>query len=281
MTAPPEQLSLPVLDATTVECPHGAECPGCPLLSLSYGAQLGEKQGHVAAAMGRFRELERATVSPIVPASPITGYRSRAKLVANGPLLGLYARGTHRLVDIPGCRVLDPALARVADGLRRHLPRDVTLRAVDLQRATGGVFVTLVVPDRTEEERVRVAAAELVRDVPGVSGVAVSYRDERSHQVLGRSPVVLLGKARERVRVLGDDTPFHYVAPGGFTQAHRGQQRALLESVLSAVAAHFGARAPAVLDLYSGAGALALALAARGARVTAVEAYEPAAALAR
>jgi 23S rRNA (uracil1939-C5)-methyltransferase len=282
VTAPtPEQLTLPAVDDTVVVCPHGVECPGCPLLSLPYGDQLVAKHARVVSAIRRFRELEQARVLDVVPADPIVSYRSRAKLVATGPLLGLYARGTHRVVDIPGCRVLDPALSRVAAALRRHVPKDVTLRAVDLQRAAEGVFVTLVVPDRTDEVRVREAAEELRKDAPDIVGVAVSYRDERSHQLLGRAPVVLLGSAREKVRVLGDDGPFHFVAPGGFTQAHRGQQRALVAAVLSAIDAHFGDRAPSVLDLYSGAGALALALAARGAQVVAVESYEPAAALAR
>ena len=277
----PEQLSLPVPGSEVVECPHGAECPGCPLLSLSYAAQLAAKRERVTSAIQRFRELERGAVHDIVPANPIVKYRSRAKLVVNGPLLGLYARGTHRVVDLPECRVLEPALATVAAGIRHHVPEGVTLRAVDLQLAGDGVFVTLVVPDRTDEARVRDAAQRISRDVAGVACVAVSYRDERSHQVLGRSPVVLLGKAREQVRVLGDAGPYHYVAPGGFTQAHRGQQRAILDAVVSSIEAHFGDRAPAVLDLYSGAGALALALASRGAHVTAVESYEPAAALAR
>jgi 23S rRNA (uracil1939-C5)-methyltransferase len=277
----PEQLTLPVVDDTVVECPHGTECPGCPLLSLPYRAQLDAKEERVRGATVRFRELERVPVAHAVAAEPIVGYRSRAKLVASGPLLGLYARGTHRVVDIPGCRVLDPALSRVAAGIRRHMPADVTLRAVDLQRASDGVFVTLVVPDRTDEALVRAAGAELAKAVPDVAGVAVSYRDERSHQVLGRAPVSLVGSTREKVRVLGEHGPFHYVAPGGFAQAHRGQQRALIEAVLAAIESHFGDRAPSVLDLYSGAGALALALAARGAQVVAVESYEPAAALAR
>jgi 23S rRNA (uracil1939-C5)-methyltransferase len=277
----PEKPNLPVASDAVVECPHGHECPGCPLLPLPYGAQLAAKHERVATAIRRFPELAKATIADIAAADPIVSYRTRAKLVASGPLLGLYARGTHRVVDIAQCRVQDPVLFRVATGLRRHLPREVTLRAVDLQRATDGVFVTLVVPDRTDEAMVREAAERVARDVPGIAGVAVSYRDERSHQVLGRAPVRLLGVAREKVRVLGDGTPFHFVAPGGFTQAHRVQQRAMIERVLAEVASRFHQRGPKVLDLYSGAGALALSLAARGAHVVAVESYAPAAALAR
>jgi len=282
MTAPvPDPSNVSVASDVVVHCPHVAECPGCPMLPLSYRAQLAAKQERVVVAVRRFSELARAPIAGIAAADPAVSYRTRAKLVANGPLLGLYARGTHRVVDIPECRVLDPALSSVAAGLRRHLPHDIALRAVDLQRATEGVFVTLVVPDRTDESLVREAAQQVARDVAGVVGVAVSYRDERSHQVLGRAPVPLVGSAREKVRVLGEDAPFHYVAPGGFAQAHRGQQRAMIERVLAEVSSRFGDRRPTLLDLYSGAGALALSLAAQGARVVAVESYAPAAALAR
>jgi 23S rRNA (uracil1939-C5)-methyltransferase len=267
---------------TVVTCPHGTECPGCPLLALSYGEQLAVKHARVVEAFAGFAELCRAPISAVVPADPIVGYRSRAKLVASGPLLGLYAKGTHRVVDIPHCRVEDGEVARVAEALRRRAPEDVALRAVDLQRAGDRVFLTLVVPDHTDEARANAEARRALDAIPELAGIAVSYRDERSHQVLGRPPVIVAGKERAPVRVLGESGPFHFVAPGGFAQAHRGQQRRLLEAVLAAVAARFPSLAEVrVLDLFSGAGALALALAARGARVVAVESYAPAAALAR
>jgi 23S rRNA (uracil1939-C5)-methyltransferase len=270
------------LATVIVTCPHGAECPGCPLLALPYEEQLIAKRERVKTAMGRFVELARTEILGVVPADPIVGYRSRAKLVVAGPLIGLYVRGTHRVVDIPECRVLDPELSRAAEGLRRHMPAGVTLRAVDLRRATHGVLATLVVPDRTDEGRVREAAEAIAKAVPEITGIAASFRDERSHQVLGRAPTPLMGIQREKVHALGAGGPFHFVAAGSFTQAHTGQQRRLLEGIIAAIETELGASGqPTVLDLYSGVGALALSLAARGARVVAVESYEPAAALAQ
>jgi 23S rRNA (uracil1939-C5)-methyltransferase len=267
---------------TVVTCPHGAECPGCPLLALPYGEQLAVKRERIAAAFAGFPELSASPIAAVVAADPIVGYRSRAKLAAAGPLLGLYARGTHRVVDIPECRVEDPLVAKVADAIRRRGPEGVALRAVDLQRAGERVFVTLVVPDHTAETAATEAAERLLAEVPDVAGVAVSFRDDRSHQVLGRPPVVVAGEARRAVRALGDAEPFHYVAPGGFAQAHRVQQRKLLDRVVASITGRFSVLSGVrVLDLFSGAGALALALGARGARVVAVESYAPSAALAR
>jgi 23S rRNA (uracil1939-C5)-methyltransferase len=265
-----------------VVCPHGAECPGCPLLALPYREQLVAKHERLKTAIARFGELAGTKITDVVPAEPIVGYRTRAKLVAHGSLLGLFARGTHRVVDIPECRVLDPELSRVAEGIRRHSQLGAALSAVDLKRTTTGVLATLVVPERTDEARVREAAQTLAETVPELTGISVSYRDERSHQLLGRPPVPLMGAQREKVHALGADAPFHFVAAGSFVQAHRGQQRKLLEKVISTIERELGAgRQPSVFELYSGSGALSLSLAARGARVVAVESYEPAATLAR
>src|SRR5947207_11592397 len=114
----------PVDPSTVVTCPHGAECPGCPLLALPYGEQLAVKRERVAAALADFPELSASPVAAVVAADPIVGYRSRAKLVAAGPLLGLYARGTHRVVDIPECRVEDPLVAKAGRARRRPPPAD-------------------------------------------------------------------------------------------------------------------------------------------------------------
>jgi 23S rRNA (uracil1939-C5)-methyltransferase len=248
---------------------------------MSYGDQLAAKRERVRGVVHCFSELKSCAVAEPVPADPIVGYRSRAKLAVDGARVGLFTRGSHSVVDIPECRVLDPAILVVANALRAALPLEVPVRALDLQRAPGGVLATLVVPDGTDEPAVRRAAAVVQQSTPGLAGVAASRRDERSHQVLGGAPSSLIGAGRAEDRVL-QDGPWHYLAPGGFAQAHRGQQRALLEAVLAAVERRRGGiRGAAVLELYAGAGALALALAQRGARVVAAESFEPSARLAR
>jgi 23S rRNA (uracil1939-C5)-methyltransferase len=68
--------------------------------------------------------------------------------------------------------------------------------------------------------------------------------------------------------------PWSFAAAGGFAQAHRAQAAAIQDEVVAAIAPRPGLR---VLDVYAGSGALGLALAAAGAHVTAIEAFEPAA----
>jgi len=265
---------------TIVTCPHTPPCPGCPLIALPYGEQLDTKRRSVLAVAARFAELGACRVEGTRQADPIVGYRARAKLVADQGRIGLFARGTHEVVDIPQCRVLDPALATVAACVRRALPLSVPLRALDLQQSDDGVLLTLVVPDEADDAKLREDVHRLSVEIPGLSSIAVSRRDEASHQVLGRAPSTVWGAARARASV-APGGPYHFVTTGSFTQAHRGQQRALLDAIVSAIEELRPLRGARVLELYAGSGALSLSLAARGASVVAAEAYEPSVLLCR
>jgi 23S rRNA (uracil1939-C5)-methyltransferase len=257
-----------------VTCVHASHCPGCPLIHLTYAEQLLEKRGRVARVLERFSELSECHPSETVAAETVVGYRSRAKLVVARDRLGLFAKGSHRVVDLPECRVLDPAIQVVAGAVRRLLPFGMPLRAVDLRGVDSGVLLTLVVPEGADEPSVRAAAARLTREAPEIVGVAVSHREEGSAQVLGKSPVTITGRSTVPCRV-NENGPFHLAAPGSFTQAHRGQQRALFSAIEAAVyRARGGLEGAEVLELYAGAGALSLELASRGARTVAVESFQ-------
>jgi 23S rRNA (uracil1939-C5)-methyltransferase len=103
--------------------------------------------------------------------------------------------------------------------------------------------------------------------------VAVSLHDGRSPQLLGSAPRPLLGPPLHRDR-LAPGAPYALVSHGAFAQAHRGQAAALQAELLRALGNPSGRR---VLEVYSGSGALALALARAGARVVAIESFAPAA----
>ncbi len=266
-----------------VECVHADRCGGCPLIELPYDAQLDRKHGRVAAALARYPSLGALAVEAVAPADPIVGYRTRAKLVAGGGALGLFAKGGgHEVVDIPGCRVLAPPLAVTAAALRARIAADRAsdgplgaLRAVDLRevRDDAGqsrVLVTLVVDRATARlEALAGAARALMAAAPRIAGVAANLHEGKGPQILGAETELLAGEARLPDRT-GSSRPT--ATFGSFVQAHRGQAariHALLEALV---------RPPArALDLYGGSGAIGLALAAAGARVTLVESFAPAA----
>jgi 23S rRNA (uracil1939-C5)-methyltransferase len=286
------------MGAPTVECEH-AECPGCPLIGVPYPAQLETKKHRVVEAFAPYPALARLAVSPVAPADPITGYRTRAKLIVGpGGTLGLYADGKdHKVVDIPHCRVITADLARVAAELRTRVAaaekvggvlapaatRRGALRAVDLREVRDGegparVLLTLVVEKNhaLQLPALREAAEDLLASVPGLAGVAANLHDGRSPQVLGPETTVLAGARTAPDRAGASRQLATY---GSFVQAHRAQAakiHALVTRAVGCPVPRDASSRPRVLDLYAGSGAIALALAAAGARVKLVESFPPA-----
>lgn len=280
---------------TRFGCPH-ARCPGCALIDLPLDAQRARKEARLAAALHAYPELGDVVVDPIVGTDRVTGYRTRAKwAVSDGEAraefgaadaeervdtrsrLGLYADGAaHEVVDIPGCVVAAPAIMEVATALRALLPLP-SLTAVDLREVEtdGGsrVFVTLVFTDRAAFDGARATGKRLMETSPRILGVFANLRDRDSPQMLGPTTTLLAGKGSAVDRV---GSVHVFATPGSFVQAHRDQARAI-EQRLTAFVTSLDVRAPNVLELYAGSGAFGLALAAAGARVTAVESFAPAA----
>jgi 23S rRNA (uracil1939-C5)-methyltransferase len=261
-----------------LDCPHLERCPGCPLGALPYRQGLARKAARLDQACGRYPELAGLERNRALESAPSTErYRQRAKLVADTEgRLGLFAAGTHDVVDIPSCRVQTPELLAAAAALRALLPFEIALRGVDLRLVDRGVLVCLVVegqPDRAALERVRRRVRE---HVPGLCGLALNVARPGSVQLLGPELEVLEGAADEPHQLV-PNAPWHYASHGAFTQVHAGQTARLHERIEAQVRAVFGKlEGLCVLELYAGSGALALRLAARGARVTAVEAFAPA-----
>ncbi|HEY6463035.1 MAG TPA: methyltransferase [Polyangiaceae bacterium] len=287
-----------------VECEHADRCGGCPIIGLSYGEQLSLKRGRVVQSVSRYSTLELVYTEPVVPAQPVVGYRTRAKLiVAEGGKLGLFAKGGgHQVVDIPRCRVLAPVLGRVASVIRARIARDEeeggplaphkadgrgSLRAIDLREVREGdvsrVLVTFVVQRGREGaiERAQEAARDIMRDAPDVVGVAINFHEGDAPQILGSQTHHLAGATSAPDRV---GSSVHLATFGSFVQAHRGQTgrvHALLAEIVGQARARAPERKVRVLDLYGGSGAIALGLAANGAEVRLVESFAPAVAQAR
>ncbi|HEY3665797.1 MAG TPA: hypothetical protein VGL19_07355, partial [Polyangiaceae bacterium] len=257
-----------------LDCPHGVRCGGCAFLRVPYPEQLLRKGAAVARAFERYAEHAGVAQQAVAGATPTRAYRARAKLVfgATGAL-GLYARDSHDVVDIPECRVLAPALQRVSEAARRTLSGVApALDGLDLRLVDAGVLVTLIAPHGTALMDLTRWAHALKSESPDVRSVAASFRAAQSATLLGTGHVQLLGDDVEPHHLLVSG-PYHLAAHGAFTQAHLGQANAAHDA-MEAELRRLSARR--VLELYAGSGALSLRLAAVGFELTAVEAFGPA-----
>ena len=261
-------------DQRPLECPHGSRCGGCAFLGMPYAEQLVRKREAVQLGFARYPELATLRRVNVAGATPNVAYRSRAKLVFGGDgALGLFERDSHSVVDIPECRVLAPALRRVAQAARATLGGATpALDGLDLRLVDEGVLVTLIAPRGTPIPDLQRLAGELCARSPEVRSVAASFREAGAATVLGTHHVLLRGNEVERHHLTANG-PYHLAAHGAFTQAHLGQAVAAQGAIERALRQHAAER---VLELYAGSGALSLRLAHAGFEMTAVEAFAPA-----
>lgn len=298
------RVGAPAPERVTPSCPAFGRCGGCAWQHLGYEAQLARKRDRVAqelAAVG----LGHVAVAPALAAPAITGYRNKGKYVIgagpDGLVLGAYAPRTHEVVDTSGCQVVEPEIDRVAGLVRAALQR-TGLAAYDERRRTGAlryailrtgtageVLIGLVTAGATYDERLAGAARALCSDA-GVAGVVRLENLAEGNALLDPGgAVACLGGRPAVTELLDGPGPDGKVAvelgAGDFFQVNRTQARRLYaEVVKQAMALAPPGRTLAgmrVIDLYTGVGGIAFALARAGAHVLGVEAFAAAVAAAR
>lgn len=106
-------------------CRFFGKCSGCSLQQFPYVKQLFDKTKTVRQKLGSLVPADQdieAVIQPIVPSPAEFGYRTSSKLCLSEDELGrrsigLYARGSKRVVDIPGCPIHHPAINKLVQRL--------------------------------------------------------------------------------------------------------------------------------------------------------------------
>jgi tRNA/tmRNA/rRNA uracil-C5-methylase (TrmA/RlmC/RlmD family) len=253
----------------------------CPYRGLPYREQLARKLARVRDALSARRSLAGVPIDDVVGSRDLFGYRNNVKLAVRarrGELVaGVYAPGTHRLVDAARCAAEHPALSDVvvatlaeatALGITAHDERDGSgeLRYIVARWSAWRRRVQLVlVTATTELSRVRALTRKLERRVRSLGGVLHNWNAERGNVILGRRWATLRPPAELVERIGFVDLQLH---PGSFLQSNVWTARRIYETVLdwAAPLAH-----EVAVDLFCGAGPLSLYLASRAGRVVGIE----------
>jgi 23S rRNA (uracil-5-)-methyltransferase RumA len=265
-------------DRVAPACPAHGRCGGCALQALAPAAQLEAKRRRVADAL---RPVLGDVEVPAPIAAPASlGYRNRGTYVVGGAAgaltLGAYAPASHDLVDTIGCRIVAPAIDRVARAARDALdasglaPYDErrgggALRYVVVRAARDGrALVALVTPPDAPRAPLDVAAAAIARAVPEVVGVVWVRNGATSSAVLADDRELLHGRATLPETIAGVAVELEI---GAFTQVSLDAG----ERLTADLAARLARPGLAAIELHSGVGAIGFALAARGVAVVGVE----------
>lgn len=231
-------------------CRHFASCGGCSVQHLAQPSYLEWKRSLVANALSD-RGIDAEIEDVIAGAA---GSRRRAVLTATRAgrhtLLGYHEKGSHRLVDITECPVLDAEIVKALPGLKilsgLLLPRKGEVRLTVLA-TTSGLDVTFEKADKAYEKKL----VELSRLTAEFGLARLTVNGEILLEI--RPPVLdMCGTAV-------------VPAPGGFTQATLAAENALSDLVLEGLG-----KPKKVADLFAGVGTFAFRI-ARHASVHAVE----------
>jgi 23S rRNA (uracil1939-C5)-methyltransferase len=254
-------------------CAFFDACGACNWMHLSPATQRRAHDDHLRRALPRaLRDV------PIVlhDAGPALGYRTRARLhvraSGGAALVGPHGTGSHHIVDVGSCLVLDPRLDAALPLLRSLL---------DGTHGSGEASVALGLAGRPVLElrwEGRFPSAAFGRLEAGVragawAGASVYLDDVARPAVVGDPAPVMMAADGEPLRM----------AVGGFAQASDAANLAMGQRVVALAEDALGARAgpTSVLELYAGAGNLTVLLARNFDRVAAVEASAPACEAAR
>ena len=234
------------------------------------------------AALRLHESLAGVDAEEVIGSRDLFGYRNGVKLAVragrNGTLrAGVYAPGTHRLVEAEHCAAQHPALGEVvcatleaaaAAGIRAYDERDgsgelryLVARYSALQRRVLLALVTAL----PESGRLRELARQLARQNRSLGGVVHNYNPDRGNVILGRLWATLRppSELTERIGFL-----LLRASPAAFVQPNVWTARRIYETVLEW--ANPGAQ-DRVLDLFCGIGPLSLYLATRAGQVIGIE----------
>ena len=233
-------------------------CGGCLYRHIAYSRQIALKGEVIADALGRIGRI--VWPAPIlVAASPVEGYRMRARLHLRRGRIGFFREGSHEICDARGTKQLLSSTCDVLD------------------RLTGASTAT---PDSEVELSENVDASERVVHVetPGglvhqalrglvEAGVLTGGTVGRGTPATTSTASIVAGAPYVSDALTIADRPVrlrrHVLS---FFQGNRFLLQALVSRVSETIRP-----SDEVIDLYAGAGLFAMAAVARGATVTAVE----------
>lgn len=253
-------------------CSIYKECGGCQIMHLQYDKQLEFKTDVIRQALMKFKPegYENYEIRKTIGMPEPEHYRAKLQFqvrsFGGNVKAGLYAQGTHRLIDIKDCLVQDSLtqemINRVAELLGKYkLPiynerKIAGVRTVMIRRAqaSGEVQLIFITSKRLDFDDVVI---ELVREFPELKTVAVNINASKTSDIYGQITEVIWGQESINEEVL--DYGFS-LSPRAFYQRNPKQTQILYSEAVKALDVKDD---DDLIDAYCGVGTIGLAFAGK------------------
>ncbi|HEN8162133.1 TPA: 23S rRNA (uracil(1939)-C(5))-methyltransferase RlmD [Streptococcus agalactiae] len=253
-------------------CSIYKECGGCQIMHLQYDKQLEFKTDIIRQALMKFKPegYENYEIRKTIGMSEPEHYRAKLQFqvrsFGGNVKAGLYAQGTHRLIDIKDCLVQDrltqEMINRVAELLGKYkLPiynerKIAGVRTVMIRRAqaSGEVQLIFITSKRLDFDDVVI---ELVREFPELKTVAVNINASKTSDIYGQITEVIWGQESINEEVLDYDFS---LSPRAFYQLNPKQTQILYSEAVKALDVK---EDDDLIDAYCGVGTIGLAFAGK------------------
>jgi 23S rRNA (uracil1939-C5)-methyltransferase len=264
-------------------------CGGCNMQHASYDHQVKVKSSLIEDAIIRIGKWKEADIAPVIPSFLVWGYRNKAIIQARYQKgerkLGYFARGTHDVVNLKACPILDPLIYLVYANLRNAvlqsdlsfydeetgegLIRNFVLRSSFSMKKILLAWIFSREPDDRECKMISDISNGLYEDVsPFLGGVQININPSKGNFIWGSKTQSLFGKDVLVERF--ENIKFRF-GVSDFFQVNVLQAFRMFETV-----AELARDSKHVLELYSGVGSMTAFLASFCNDIVAVEEWRPA-----
>ena len=194
-------------------CPVYDVCGGCQLQHMTYEAQLIAKKEIVAEAFQRYAKLpaDQLQLRPTLGMDSPWHYRNKAQLQVgrqkNQLITGLYATGSHELIDISECLVQDKGVNDVYNTLKPILERyqiehyqekvnrgQLKTVVVRTAKQTGDLQLTFVTSSADKLPQQNELIADIVSAIPNIKSINQNIHPTKSSVVFGDKTIRLWGE---------------------------------------------------------------------------------------
>lgn len=286
------QKSVPSGEESTIACEIKKTCNTCEFINTPYQQSLEKKWQRGIKLLEQSNLLQKAKAIPPKPSEKPLGYRNHAKLAVRGQdkavnkdpahrfAIGLFAPGTHNIVDIGRCplhrETINPLIAdlkKLLDGSsltpydEETLSGDLRYIAIRSSHLTDELMITFVMNQDSHRKELKSIVAKMIKEYHHqIQAAYININEEQTNVIFGQESRHLSGANRLRENLC----EFSYeIGPTSFFQVNPTEAERIYRRIEQLCG--YNTTQSVAWDLYCGVGQISLILARSGYRVMGVE----------